>query len=152
MSAQRANNTASSRPEQRSQQGTMARRDDRSSRGSSWADPFDILAISPFSLIGRMQDEMNRVFSQAGSGGLSRSDDVVWVPAIEVAERDGNLIVSAELPGIPDEDITVEINNDVLIIRGEREAERGHQRRNPPDRTQIRRILPGDPVARRSPG
>jgi HSP20 family protein len=124
MSAQRANNTSTSRPEQRSQQGVLARRDDRSSRGSSWANPFDILAISPFSLIGRMQDEMNRVFSQAGSGGLSQPDDIAWVPAIEVAERDGNLIVSAELPGLTDQDVTVEINNDVLIIRGEREVEK----------------------------
>jgi HSP20 family protein len=124
MSAQRANNTSTSRPEQRSQQGVLARRDDRSSRGSSWANPFDILAISPFSLIGRMQDEMNRVFSQAGSGGLSQPDDIAWVPAIEVAEKDGNLIVSAELPGLTDQDVTVEINNDVLIIRGEREVEK----------------------------
>jgi HSP20 family protein len=124
MSAQRANNTSTSRPEQRSQQGVLARRDDRSSRGSSWANPFDILAISPFSLIGRMQDEMNRVFSQAGSGGLSQRDDIAWVPAIEVAEKDGNLIVSAELPGLTDQDVTVEINNDVLIIRGEREVEK----------------------------
>jgi HSP20 family protein len=124
MSAQRANNTSTSKPEQRSQQGTLARRDDRSSIGSLLADPLDILAISPFSLIGRMQDEMNRVFSQAGSGGLSRRDDIAWVPAIEVAERDGNLIVSAELPGLTDQDVTVEINNDVLIIRGEREFEK----------------------------
>ena len=52
-----------------------------------------------------MQDEMNRVFSQAGSGGLSRRDDIAWVPAIEVAEKDGNLIVSAELPGLTDREI-----------------------------------------------
>ena len=33
-------------------------------------------------------------------------------------------IVSAELPGLTDQDVTVEINNDVLIIRGEREVEK----------------------------
>jgi HSP20 family protein len=32
--------------------------------------------------------------------------------------------VSAELPGLTDQDVTVEINNDVLIIRGEREVEK----------------------------
>jgi HSP20 family protein len=46
------------------------------------------------------------------------------VPAIEVAEKEGNLVVSAELPGLTDQDVTVEINDDVLVIRGEREVER----------------------------
>ena len=126
MSAQTAaNNTSTSKSEQRAQRGTLARRDDRSSLGSAWTDPFDILAINPFSLLRRMQDEVSRAFMQTGSTGLTRGDtDIAWVPAIEVAEKDGNLVVSAELPGLTDQDVTVEINDDVLVIRGEREVER----------------------------
>jgi HSP20 family protein len=57
----------------------------------------------------------------------ARSEDptsAVWVPPIEVNYRDGNLEVVAELPGLRNEDVTVEINNNVLVIQGERKEER----------------------------
>jgi HSP20 family protein len=46
-----------------------------------------------------------------------------WIPATEIAYRDGNLVVSAELPGLSENDVKVEINNDFLIIQGERKME-----------------------------
>ena len=65
------------------------------------------------------------MFSQAGVAP-SRGEgflSTAWVPAAEIAYRDGNLIVSAELPGLTEKDVKVEINGDFLTIHGERKVE-----------------------------
>ena len=45
-------------------------------------------------------------------------------PPVEVGYRDGNFVVSAELLGLSNEDVTVEITDDAVIIRGERQVVR----------------------------
>jgi HSP20 family protein len=46
------------------------------------------------------------------------------VPAIDVSEDDGNYVVSVELPGVRKDDVTVECQDGVLTIRGEKKSER----------------------------
>lgn len=46
------------------------------------------------------------------------------VPSVDVSEDDGNFIVTAELPGTKREDVNVELEDDVLTIRGEKRSER----------------------------
>jgi HSP20 family protein len=83
--------------------------------------PFSIM--NPFSLMRRMTEEMDRAFGESvtrsGNGGAT-----VWLPAIEVSERDGNYVVRAELPGMKPEDVKVEITDDALVLEGERKFER----------------------------
>lgn len=43
-----------------------------------------------------------------------------WLPAFDIAETDGAVVVRGDLPGIPQEDIEVRIEDDVLTVRGER--------------------------------
>ena len=50
--------------------------------------------------------------------------DSQWIPAIEVFERDGNLVVQTDLPGVSNADVNVEVAGDFLIISGERRDER----------------------------
>jgi HSP20 family protein len=93
----------------------------------SFLDPLGFFDDDSFSLIRRMQKEMSRVFAQAGLTSSGRGDDFLstaWVPTAEVAYRDGNLVVSAELPGLSEKDVKVEINNDFLTIQGERKVEK----------------------------
>jgi HSP20 family protein len=45
-------------------------------------------------------------------------------PSIELNETDKALTVSAELPGLSEKDVQVEIANGVLTLRGEKKAER----------------------------
>ena len=128
MSAQKTNQPSTSQTtskgEQRGQQqqGVLARRSSSSALPSLWADPFDSL-INPFSLIRRMQEDLNRAFGQSASSSSSDLSTAVWAPAIEVAQQNGNLVISAELPGLTDTDVTVEIKDDVLVIQGERKFE-----------------------------
>ena len=56
--------------------------------------------------------------SSAGSNGAT------WVPAVNVSETKDDLVLTAELPGLSEENITVELENDVLSISGEKTGER----------------------------
>jgi HSP20 family protein len=77
----------------------------------------------PFSIMRRVSDEMDRLFSHAFGWGRS-AELGTWSPAIEVRERDGNLEVTAELPGLKKDDVKVECTDEGLIIEGEKRQER----------------------------
>jgi HSP20 family protein len=122
--SQQAASRSSSQEEQKGQQTSMARRSALPSLPSLLLDPLGFFNDSPFSLLTRMQQEMNQVLAQRGSTS-SRGDasDTVWIPPIEVAYRDGNFVVSAELPGLNDEDVTVAITDNAIVIEGERQIQ-----------------------------
>ena len=46
-----------------------------------------------------------------------------WSPALSVSENDDELLLTLELPGLGEEDITIEYENDVLRITGEKKEE-----------------------------
>jgi len=52
---------------------------------------------------------------------------VGWAPAMDVAETREGYRVTMELPGVSRDDISVECNEHVLIIRGEKKSERTEQ-------------------------
>ncbi len=83
--------------------------------------PQELFRANPFSLLRRMTEEMDRVFQEVG---LEREgSNVGWSPAIEVSLRNGKYNVHAELPGLEPKDVKVEIENDALVIQGERRSE-----------------------------
>jgi HSP20 family protein len=121
MSAQTASQSPSRSGEQSDQKPGLTRRSGLPSLPSLLLDPLRFFGGNSFSLLRSLQEDMAR-----NMASLDRSEDLssaAWVPAIEVNYRDGNLEVSAELPGIRNEDVTVEINNNVLVIQGERKQE-----------------------------
>lgn len=65
----------------------------------------------------RLQQEMNRLFSSAGQ---SASIDY---PAINVWEKDGAAVVTAELPGMNIENIDISVTDNVLTISGTKKAQ-----------------------------
>ena len=74
--------------------------------------------------------EMNRVFDDVFRGfdmapfGSNRSfDRALGWPDIEVSETDKEVKVTAELPGLEEKDVGVELANGVLAIKGEKRAE-----------------------------
>src|ERR1700750_1198027 len=88
-------------------------------------------AFDPFLTLHR---EMNRLFDDAfrGLGSLRRISNPLmegqfaW-PRLELTETDKAVTVSAELPGLSEKDVQVEIANGVLSIRGEKKAERNDE-------------------------
>lgn len=87
---------------------------------SFWRDPLELFSMNPFAMMRRFTEEMDRAFSAGRSDfGASR----MWSPAVEVSERDGKMLVHAELPGLSKDDVKIEVTGDVLIIQGERKRE-----------------------------
>jgi HSP20 family protein len=85
--------------------------------------PHELLAASPFELMRRLSDEMNRAFEGFGLAGNGGGAHGIFSPSIEVTERDRALDVCVDLPGIDPEDVRVELTEDGLLIQGERRRE-----------------------------
>jgi HSP20 family protein len=88
---------------------------------------------TPFELMRRFTDEMNNVFGgllpfSRGFGGLGRTAEELWSPQVEILERDGKLVVRADLPGLKKDDVRVEFRDNTLIIEGERREEHKEDR------------------------
>ena len=80
--------------------------------------------FSPFAPLDEadgMSQMLRRMFNDQG-GSMNRS--MLWSPSVEVAETNDALVMTAELPGMAEEDVTVSIENNVLTIAGEKKAER----------------------------
>ena len=156
MSAQQTQQTqqqSSSQPparDPRRQQTSLARRSQSNLAPSVLMDSFDLFNMSPLSMFRRMQDEISRVFTQNNLAGRTSSGDglslAAWAPPVEVAYRDGNLVVSAELPGLSEDDVDVQIVDDILVISGEKEVaeeeDRGDVRRTEIRYGQFYRAIP----------
>jgi HSP20 family protein len=78
----------------------------------------------PFDL--RLSDEMSRFFGRLGLGREFTSDQ--WLPQVDVLRRGEELVVRADLPGLKKEDISVDVADNILTIRGERREERQEER------------------------
>ena len=83
------------------------------------------------------QRQMNRLFDDFfGDYPLAeRGLEPEWAPAafsprVDVSETDTEVKVSAELPGMDEKDISVELQDDVLTLRGEKKTEQEEKGKN----------------------
>jgi len=81
--------------------------------------------------------EMNRLFDQMFGGGLSSrraggqqrgQGHAEWAPAIDVVQKDDDLVVRAELPGARPEDVEITVHQGVLTVSGKREEQSEEER------------------------
>jgi len=81
-----------------------------------------VVRWDPFRDLNMLQDRMNRLFDDAGR--TWRSDDpaatTTWSPAVDIFETEGEIVVKAELPGMDRKDIALNLEKNVLTLRGER--------------------------------
>ena len=74
-----------------------------------------------------LQSEMNRLFntffdtptSGGGNGGSVRR----WIPSMDLVETDEHFVLRADLPGLSEADVSIELEDNVLTVSGERKAE-----------------------------
>jgi len=74
----------------------------------------------PFREIAALQNDMGRLMS-AFLGQANGEDSRTWVPAVDVCETEGELVYAFDLPGIPEDKISVEFDDGSLTVSGERE-------------------------------
>ncbi len=91
------------------------------SRRESWP------SFQPFGMMRRFADEMDRMFEDFGfpsmerftrSWGMER-----FSPRVDIFERDGKLVVRADMPGMTKDDVKVEVTDNAVVIDGERKYE-----------------------------
>jgi HSP20 family protein len=83
----------------------------------------------------QMQDQLDRAFTGlwGGTGGSSWTPETVfgpsdWAPPIDVFQRGNDLVIRADVPGLSKDDITVDIADDQLTVRGERRYDHEEER------------------------
>jgi len=81
-----------------------------------------IVRWEPFREISSLQSEMNRLFNAAfdtpAAGGSRR-----WAPPMDLLETDEQFVLRADLPGMGESDVNIELEDNVLTVSGERQAE-----------------------------
>jgi HSP20 family protein len=81
---------------------------------------------TPMRNLASFQDEMNRMFQEFFRGGTGEEAGWglrTWTPAVDIYDTDDALVLKAELPGVSKDDVSIEIHNNTLILRGERKHE-----------------------------
>jgi HSP20 family protein len=84
-----------------------------------------IFSMNPFAVMKQFAEDMDRYWGQTPRAA---GDGAAWSPAIEVKEKEGKLVVTAELPGLKKEDVNVHIDGDTLVVEGERKQEKEEKR------------------------
>ena len=72
--------------------------------------------------------QLNRLFDEAfpAWSGLASDTPLVgnWLPPVDIVEDENQVRIAAELPGVKSEDVKITLENNVLTISGEKQAER----------------------------
>jgi len=91
-----------------------------------------VVKWDPFRDLISIQDRMNRLFEQtlSRSRGEEGITAATWTPAVDIYETVDTIVIKAELPGLTREDIDIQIEDNTLILRGERRFAKDVQQEN----------------------
>jgi HSP20 family protein len=84
-----------------------------------------LIRWEPVRELSTFQQEMNRLFNtffdgpQPGNGGGAVRR---WIPAMDLVETENDFVLRADLPGLTDQDVNIELDDNVLTVSGERKA------------------------------
>jgi HSP20 family protein len=73
----------------------------------------------PFRELAGLHNEMNRLFNALEGNG--RTQQQSWVPAVDVWETENELVYAFDLPGVPKDKISLEVDDGMLTVSAERE-------------------------------
>ena len=82
-----------------------------------------IVRWDPFKDVVVLQDRINRLFSESFGQTRDLDDDMrvcAWRPSVDIYEAENEIVLKAELPGINKDDVSVEVKDNALTLRGER--------------------------------
>ncbi|MGE0159933.1 MAG: Hsp20/alpha crystallin family protein [Gemmatimonadales bacterium] len=83
--------------------------------------PTRTLTYSPWRDLDEVTNRLARIFDDTGVRG---QNGTLWAPQVNVAETADELVFTAELPGLSREQVTIELEQNVLTISGEKMEER----------------------------
>jgi HSP20 family protein len=71
-----------------------------------------------------LQEQFNRLFSDAFERTSEESNLTSWAPAVDIYETEHELVVKADVPDVDPKDLDIRVENNILTIRGERKFEK----------------------------
>ncbi len=86
-----------------------------------------LIRWDPFREVSALQERMNRLFSDFRTASPLREEEISqgsWVPPVDIYETEDSLVFKAELPGVTKEDITVEVKDNTLTLKGDKRFEK----------------------------
>jgi len=89
-----------------------------------------LIRWEPVRELNTLQSEMNRLFNtlfDAPAGGDGGGTLRRWIPAMDLVETDEAFVLRADLPGLSEGDVNIELEDNVLTVSGERKSE--HEQR-----------------------
>jgi HSP20 family protein len=84
-----------------------------------------LIRFEPARELASLQGEMNQLFSTffGDAPGTGNGQARRWIPAMDLVETEDHFVVRADLPGLGEDDISIELEDNVLTISGERKHE-----------------------------
>jgi HSP20 family protein len=79
-----------------------------------------IIRWDPFREMTNFEDQFNRLWRGVVDGGKRQES---WLPAVDVFDTKESVVLKAELAGMKPDDIQIEVEDNVLTIKGERRFE-----------------------------
>jgi HSP20 family protein len=90
-----------------------------------------LIRWEPVAELNSIQNEMNRLFNtffdQSSQSTRPNSPTRRWIPAMDLVESGDHYVLRADLPGLSDSDVDVQLEDNILTISGRREAEHRHE-------------------------
>jgi HSP20 family protein len=77
-----------------------------------------------------LQREVNRLFDDFLLTDQRDTNRRLLVPHVDVSETNTEIELTAEMPGLEDKDVDITVNDNLLIIRGEKQAETDRKDKN----------------------
>lgn len=84
-----------------------------------------LVKYNPLKELRTMQEQMNRLLNISWNHDIPGEDmkEGIWQPSVDIYETADAIVIKAELPGVDQKDIDVRIEENTLILRGERKHE-----------------------------
>src|SRR3954469_1003996 len=82
-----------------------------------------IVRWEPLRELSSLQNEMNRLFNTVFDPPVANGGNRRWVPAMDLVETADDFVLRADLPGMRQEEVKIEVEDTVLTVSGERKAE-----------------------------
>ena len=84
-----------------------------------------LIRWEPVRELNTIQSEMNRLFNTFFEAPTQTNGPTArrWIPAMDLVETENDFVLRADLPGLSEEDVNIELEDNVLTVSGERKAE-----------------------------
>jgi HSP20 family protein len=86
-----------------------------------------ISRLAPWAEFESFQDRLERMLGRPFQRALAE-EPMAWAPAVDLKETDAEFVMTAEFPGMTEKEITIDVEQNTLTLRGEKKSEHEEKR------------------------